>query len=70
LRVKETSEAFDSTLSKDQLTHAYLENALLDAKIYEESSVHLMQDDPSTVPLRFALANLLKMIKPLSHTSR
>jgi len=68
IRAKDADDQFDSTISKEQCTHVYLENALLAAGIYNEASVHRMQDDIEAVSLRHTIATVLDLLRPLSLT--
>ncbi|GBG28683.1 Protein CASC1 [Hondaea fermentalgiana] len=59
LKMREDDEELDTvTISKDQTTHVYLENALLAAGIYCQDRIHNMQDNPATTGLREALQEL------------
>jgi len=68
IRAKEMETSLDTTHSHNAKTHVYLENALLEAGIYNMENIRSMQDDAKAMPLRHSILMVLSMIRPLSLT--
>jgi hypothetical protein len=65
----DAADKLDTTLAKAEVTHVYLDSALLASGVYSEASVRLMQDNPRQTPLRHAILCVLRTLRPLSLTN-